>query len=1005
MVSRFPILAIAVILTARAGWADFALDEGFARPPASARPYVWYHLMNGNVTKDGVTRDFEALAKANVGGVQMFDAGCGIPAGPVAFDSPAWYDLLRHVAKEARRLGLSVTLANCSGWSSSGGPWVAPSNAMKRLVFAETRLSGPCRFDGVLPRFADDNGFYADIATVAFPVPAADQTVLPPVSTDIDGTTATATAAEPFAAAGFSYRLQYGGCWTGTSRVDVEADDGTGFREVESFRIVLGESGGVDKSLRYHAFGRPVRARSFRIRFRPTFAWAPNKRLAIETLRMESGLRIADLGAKTFQVRNTIMEHPVESSPDQVVRSEAVMDLTKAVAPDGRLAWSVPSGNWAVLRVGCVCNGVRNRPASRTGEGLETDKLSSAATDLHFNSYIGRVCDELGDLAGDVESGVNGVLIDSYEVGAQNWTPGLEREFAVRTGYSLVPYLPAFAGYVVDSARRSEAVLGDFRKTVSDLFCENYADRFAALCRKRGLTLSLEPYGNGPFDGFRYGRAADVPMGEVWSNVNAGDHVVDTRNARYAASVAHVYGRRVVGMEAFTCNSAGGARWLTMPFGIKAQGDRLYAEGVNRLYFHRFAHQPWTDPRYVPGMTMGAHGMHLDRTQTWWPITDTWFEYLSRCQWMLQSGEPVTDVLMAFDEETPAQTGNTDGTFLRPPAVPFGFACDYAPKGLAGQVSSRYRVVLDASRPEGFADALAAAGLSPDFDGTAPESSGGMAYAHRRGQGADWYFVALNNPESCRFDVSFRIADRIPEIWDPETGLIADAENWRVRDGRTCVTLDFKPSGSTFVVFRRARGEVESASAPPYSFQEIAVPENAWSVTFSGVAAPAPCVFERLISWTDHRDEAVRHFSGTAAYEARLKLPGQRQGRIVLDLGEVRDFAQVEVNGLAYPALWRPPYRVDITDAVDPQGDSLKVRVRVTNRWPNRLIGDDFLPDDCQWNDDGSLREIPKWVLDGKPSPTGRHTFTTWKHWKKTDALLPSGLLGPVRLLHRIRKP
>jgi hypothetical protein len=127
--------------------------------------------------------------------------------------------------------------------------------------------------------------------------------------------------------------------------------------------------------------------------------------------------------------------------------------------------------------------------------------------------------------------------------------------------------------------------------------------------------------------------------------------------------------------------------------------------------------------------------------------------------------------------------------------------------------------------------------------------------------------------------------------------------------------------------------------------------------------------------------------------------------RIMLDLGVVKNFAEVTVNGKKFPVLWKPPFRLDITDAVKGK-DAIDIEIKVTNLWPNRLIGDDTLyADDCEWMGktrrgvkEFGVREIPQWVKDGKPSPTGRHTFTTWRHWSKEDDLLPSGLIGPVIL-------
>ena len=109
----------------------------------------------------------------------------------------------------------------------------------------------------------------------------------------------------------------------------------------------------------------------------------------------------------------------------------------------------------------------------------------------------------------------------------------------------------------------------------------------------------------------------------------------------------------------------------------------------------------------------------------------------------------------------------------------------------------------------------------------------------------------------------------------------------------------------------------------------------------------------------------------------------------------MKNIAEVIVGGQSQ-ILWKPPFEADLTSAFA-TADSVRVRVKVTNLWPNRLIGDDFLPEDCSWKSPrGGIVELPDWVKAGRPSPTGRKTFTTWKHWTKEDALLPSGLLGPV---------
>ncbi len=168
----------------------------------------------------------------------------------------------------------------------------------------------------------------------------------------------------------------------------------------------------------------------------------------------------------------------------------------------------------------------------------------------------------------------------------------------------------------------------------------------------------------------------------------------------------------------------------------------------------------------------------------------------------------------------------------------------------------------------------------------------------------------------------------------------------------------------------------------------------------AGRGAPAKATFEKLISWPESKDKGIKYFSGTAAYRKTINIPAERFGEnrsLLLDLGSVREIAEVRINGQDLGILWKAPFRADITKAAK-RGDN-ELEVRVTNLWPNRLIGDEQYPDDCQW-DGIHLKQWPEWMVKGQPRPVKeRLTFTTWKHWHKDSPLQPSGLLGPVKLL------
>ena len=1077
--------------TARAEASVVAADSlaaGFANPPASARPQTWWHWMNGNVSKEGVTADLEAMAEIGLGGASLFDAGCGIPPGGLEFNSSAWFETVRHAAKEAQRLGLELWLPNCSGWSSSGGPWITPEKGMKLLEHVELAVTGPRRFAERLPDLPNPHGFAADIAVVAVPVPPAERRTMADAGVEVSAPTGGVRICrfpKPYAASGVTYRLDYPNHWANgrDCTLLVEAsDDGAAFREVVRREATLSRRGDIEVTRRFEPFPNEVTARVWRVSF--LFARPQRRDVTVAELELGRRLSVSHLADKTLHNRMTVVRDPDDASADRVVRKDAVRDLTSALGADGVLRWDVPAGDWRIIRLGFAANGRKNAPASDHGVGLEVDKLSPAAVQFHIDQYVARLVRHLGPYAANPAGGLNGILVDSYEVGSQNWTQGLEDEFARRRGYAMTPYLPVLAGTVVGSVDESERFLWDYRRTVADLFAEGYSGALQKACRRVGLKLTLEPYGNCPCDDLEYGEPVDQPQGEFWSWVSRdGVRGTYSGNVKMPASLAHVWGRRYCGAEAFTTDPGGGGRWLTTPFSLKAQGDRVFTKGVNRLVFHRFAHQPWTKPARLPGMTMGPWGMHFDRTQTWWKHGRAWIDYLSRCQWMLQQGTFAADVLFWHGEEAPSRGGHVvdfPEDFADHP-VPPGYDRDVcSTRALTELKVERGRIVapggvryallvlqdVDEISPEALAaverivsaggcvaaprrptrmpglrdypkgdaeiarrtaalwsrgivsgaaqEGLAALRLQPDFIClSAPEGlERETAWIHRvYPADVDAYFVAAPNRASGRFTCSFRIDGRVPELWDAESGRMGlEPIRWLRRAGRTEVSFELPPSGSVFVVFRRPTQETSGGAGERETRVVRTLPLSAgWRVAFptnwyEGGTAERTVALDRLVDWTTLDEPDLRYFSGTARYETVLPAVAVKDGeRVVLDLGEVRDFAEVTVNGRTFPVLWKPPFRVDVTDAAK---GPLTIAVRVTNLWPNRLIGDDRqFAEDCDWRGRSkkgpkyiSIKSIPDWVTKGEPSPTGRHTFTTWKHWSKQDDLLPSGLLGPAEL-------
>ncbi len=334
------------------------------------------------------------------------------------------------------------------------------------------------------------------------------------------------------------------------------------------------------------------------------------------------------------------------------------IDLTQKLSSDGRLDWNVPPGRWTIMRFGRTLTGQTTRPAPVPGLGFESDKFDAAALDAHFNAYIGKLLAALGKRKKG--RGLTTVHFDSWEMGSQNWSRDFYRQFVLRRGYQPLPFLPAYTGEVVGSPELTERFLWDVRETAGELIVENHARHLRELAHQHGLQLSIEPYDLNPAGDLELGAEADVPMCEFWAD---GDPFNTTYSAAEATSVAHTHGKAVVGAEAFT--GGGNVPWIRYPGSMKNQADWAFAAGINRLTFHRYQHQPWTNR--APGLTMADIGTQYERTQTWWEMSGAWHTYLSRCQYLLRQGLPVADILYLTPEGAP-------NVFRPPPSALAGTA-------------------------------------------------------------------------------------------------------------------------------------------------------------------------------------------------------------------------------------------------------------------------------------------------------------------------------------------
>jgi hypothetical protein len=281
-----------------------------------------------------------------------------------------------------------------------------------------------------------------------------------------------------------------------------------------------------------------------------------------------------------------------------------------------------------------------------------------------------------------------------------------------------------------------------------------------------------------------------------------------------------------------------------------------------------------------------------------------------------------------------------------------------------------------------------------------------VAWIHRRIEKSEVYFISNQTADPIKPLLTFNVKGKIPELWDPETGKIYRKDDYKEEKGKTSLRINLSSFASLLIVFKDKTDAQEVI--PVYEkFDKQLFLNHSWTIKFpSGWGAPEQ-VLSQLKSLTDFTETNIRYFSGTATYTYDLEISSkdlQKFRRAWIDLGKVRNIAEISVNGKLIATVWKPPFCQDIFSALQ-SGKNL-IQVKVTNTWNNRLIGDEQQPDDCEWgplqymaNESAGHRilRIPDWVFAGNPRPSKeRYAFTTWKFVESYDPLVESGLLGPV---------
>ncbi|GAA4442220.1 hypothetical protein GCM10023091_28610 [Ravibacter arvi] len=715
------------------------------------------------------------------------------------------------------------------------------------------------------------------------------------------------------------------------------------------------------------------------------------------------------------------------------------------------LDWNFPPGDWKIVRYVCANSGENLVLPSRHSAGPIIDHFDAEATAFHFNYIINRLESVLGDLR---KTALKSLYMASYEARGFTWTPTLAAEFRQVNGYGIKKLLPALFDETFFPPAITARFKADFQHTLSELMIRNFYMKSKEICNAHGLKNNSEAGGPGlplhrvPVEPLKaLGKGLDIPRGEFWINheqFNA-DGIDILRVVKEVSSAAHIYGSRIVEMEAFTSFQ----HWQEGPFEMKPAGDRAFAEGMNRVVVHGSTHNPAGTGH--PGIVYHA-GTHYNDKQVWWKKIKPFNQYLARISYLLQEADFEADVLYYYGDTIPNYGGHKHGRFSP------GAGYDYelinteillnlevkngrlVNPGNGGtfrllaltkeqEIPDQVRAKLNDLSKKGAVisglkhekatagQLLKAMNVPPDFDYDDKDLFT-LDYTHYRKDGLDFYFVVNTTGDWVSRNLTFRQFKKTPEVWDPVTGEIAAITIFEQGTGGITLPLALAPYESTFVVFQPgSTGEsytkINSGKIDPpkirygeYGMEiwedgmfelhhgskgrkfpnrlHVRTLEGAWEVFFDKTrGAPEKAIFPALSSWTLSETDGIRYYSGTARYEKQF-VHTRHTG------GQPGGRVYLDLGDLSHVAeVWLNGRSLGITWAkpfrFEVTGLLLagmnKLVVEVANTWSNRITGDAI-----------TGQKVTRTHVPGTFVKGINQVRIPWRD----VPLIPSGLFGPV---------
>lgn len=935
-----------------------AIEQSFKVPPTNTRPTVWWRWYGRQISKEGITRDLEAMKKAGIGGFYHFQLKPGVQdiindpqnvLPNVVTLSKEWWDLIQFSIREADRLGLEATFHNSLGWSSSGGTWIQPEQSMQKLVWIDTTIVGGSFTDIKLnkPKVDSKWNYYKDVAVIAIRLEESG-VVLKDNVKDISSFIKNDDILKWQVPIGNWKIIRYGHTTTGKMPVQAALDvAGIECDKLDSNALkihfnnypgkILKDAGKLaGKSLKYIAVdsyeaGLQNWNHQFRNQFIKRRGYDP-----IIWLPVITGVQVENYDPRSKSLSPSIIIENKEMSERFIFDFERTISeliMEQYYGALGNLVHQYPGVELEVQSYNAPMNLVENAVKNEMPAGEF----------WHNNKVYGW------------------------------WTLNLAASAAHISGKKIV----SAESFTAEPQHGNWSISPEDLKAEADLAFSKGINRMELHIQPHQPWLDKAIPG---MIGGSYGLQIN-PANTYWKQSLSWNTYISRcqymlRQGQFVGDICYLYPKK--------------QRGFSVPVGYN--GDAIDEESLIRLMYVK------------EGKLCLPSGMQYRMLV----LTNTSIMSLALAKKIQQLVEEGAIVLGPKPLRTP---GLEDFPEQDKQVIKIGNKI----WGDLDGIQNKFRrygkgMIFLGLKPE---EVLHEIMVEKDLELIEPSNQAKIAWIHRAIGKDDLYFVANQEKKAQTVSISFRVVGKIPEIWNAETGEIFHNVKWKQTGNRTFISIPFESLQSWFVVFKN--GDINKKVAFNESLNSTintAIDlSKEWEIDFHGVQkTPSKFVIPYLKSWTNFDSKAIIYFSGTATYSKTFSLLESQvneSSKMILDLGMVKNFADVFVNGKEVANLWKYPFVLDITKFL--KTGKNEIRIDVTNLWANRMIGDEQEPADMEWTKESfssdslfrgrELVKYPEWFLHGKQRPSsGRYTFSTWNYYRKSDPLLISGLMGPVFL-------